>query len=479
MGRAVFFAACFLLASRCLAADFERPNVIVILTDDQGFADLGVQASLDDVKTPHLDALAQSGVRMSNGYVSAPQCTPSRAGLICGRYQNRFGLETNADGPLSLEERTIAERLIQAGYISGMVGKWHLDQRSRERLRMAQDRHLLRELVATDARGRRIAADARRRDIADPRFLPAHQGFEEFFCGLEMRYVASHDLDGNSLAGKRNVILDGRFRVDVQTRAALSFIDRHAKDRFFLFVSYYAPHVPLVAAPRYLERFAHVREPRRTALAMISAMDDGVGKIVQKLRDQGLEQETLIFFLSDNGAPLQKGRWNGSKNDPLVGGKGMLTDGGIRVPFIATWPGMLPSGKVYEHPVISLDIASTMAAVAGLPYDERLDGVNLMPYLRGENNSAPHDALYWRWRSQAAIRAGRWKFLRLGADHRFLFDLEHPHGESRNVAVKHPMIAVQLERKLQQWSAQLVPAGLPTGVNPRDKKLFENHLDAD
>jgi len=480
MGRAVFFAACFLLASRCPAGGVERPNIIVIVTDDQGFADLGVQESLDDVKTPHIDALAHSGVRMPHGYVSAPQCVPSRAGLLCGRYQNRFGLETNVDGPFPLQERTIAERLNQAGYVSGMVGKWDLDRRARERLRMARDRHLLRELVATDVRGRRIAAESRRRrEVADARFLPAHQGFGEFFCGSEHRYVVSHDLDGKPLAGERNIVTSKRFRVDIQTEAALSFIDRNAKGRFFLYVSYYAPHVPLSATPEYLERFAQIRGPRRTALAMISAMDDGVGKIVQKLRDWGVERNTLIFFLSDNGAPLQSEGWNGSRNDPLVGGKGMLTDGGIRVPFIATWPGMLPSGKVYEHPVISLDIASTAVAAAGLPLDEQLDGVDLVPYLRGENISAPHDALFWRWRSQAAIRAGRWKLLRLGADHRFLFDLEHSHGEAQNVAVKHPKIADQLEQRLQQWSAQMKPAGLPTDVHPRDKKFFENHLDAD
>jgi arylsulfatase A-like enzyme len=432
-----------------------KPNVILVFSDDQGFADLGCQGLRDDVKTPHLDRLARGGVRFTQGYVTAPQCVPSRAGLLTGRYQVRFGVETNLQGPLPPGEKTIAERLKKAGYVTGMFGKWHLHKVERRKPG---------------------ARPARRFRLDDPS-MPHHQGFDEYLCGPRILYFASHTPQGKPLAKAPAFLRDNRFRIDVQSEAAVSFIDRHAREPFFLYLPYFAPHVPLEAPAKYRDRFPAVKdEKRRTALAMIAAVDDGVGAIVKKLREHGIEKKTVIVFISDNGAPLRKAAWNGSLNGPLVGEKGMLTDGGIRVPFLMSWPGVLPAGKVYEAPVIALDVAATAVALAGLPADADLDGVNLVPYLLGEKKSDPHEALYWRWRSQAAVREGKWKLVLFGTDHRLLFDLESPEGEKQNVLAKHPEVADRLQKKLEKWATTLTPPGLPKETVPADRRFFDDHL---
>jgi uncharacterized sulfatase len=213
------------------------------------------------------------------------------------------------------------------------------------------------------------------------------------------------------------------------------------------------------------------------ALAMLAELDAGVGRLRAALRRHGLEGDTLIFFASDNGASLKQGAWNGSLNDPLVGEKGMLTDGGLRVPFVAAWPGVLPAGRVYEPAVVSLDVAATAAAAAGLPPDARLDGVDLVPYLTGARGGEPHDALYWRWRSQSAVRAGRWKLVLVGRERRYLFDLDGRGGETRNRIAEQPALAAELEKKLEAWSASLSPPGLPQAAHPQDLLFYDAHVD--
>jgi uncharacterized sulfatase len=209
---------------------------------------------------------------------------------------------------------------------------------------------------------------------------------------------------------------------------------------------------------------------------MISAMDDGVGRIVSALRELALEDETIIFFVSDNGAQIRKGAWNGSLNTPLVGGKGLLTDGGIRVPFILSWKGVLPAGRVYEHPVSSLDVAATALAAAGLPAAPELDGVDLAPFLLGEKAGTPHPALYWRWRGQAAIRKGRWKLVKLANEQSFLFDLESAEGERRNVLASHPELAASLDAELREWASQFAWKGLPEVAPEKVRNWYEEHV---
>ena len=447
---------CVLCAFALQTLAASRPNILLIYTDDHGWADLGAQGVDRDIRTPQLDQLARDGARFTRGYVSAPQCVPSRAGVITGRYQQKFGVEDNQKGPLPLAETTIAERLRPAGYVSGWVGKCHLD-----------------------IGGEKGAAKTAR---LLPDHMPHHQGFDEYFRGELRQFHASHALDGAPFADAPRLVTDTRFRIVVQTEAALSFLDRRAakpEQPWFLYLAWYAPHVPLESPePWFSKTPAHLPRERRQALSMIAAMDDGLGQIRARLRSMGQEHNTLIFFIGDNGAPVKPGAWDGSLNVPLVGEKGMLTDGGIRVPFVAAWPGKIPAGMVFEHPVINLDVAATANAAAGLPHDDRLDGVNLLPFLAGENKAAPHDALFWRWRSQAAVLEFPWKLIQLGKHEKFLFDVTRPDGELavNNRLAQHPDIANRLEAKLNTWTATLMPPGPPLPDNDQDNGFYAAHV---
>ncbi len=436
------------------AADARKPNILLIYSDDHGWADLGAQGVDKDIRTPHLDQLARDGVRFARGYVTAPQCVPSRAGVLTGRYQQKFGVEDNNKGPLPLEELTIAERLKPAGYLSGQVGKWHLD--------------------IGGAKG------ATKEVRIQPAHMPHGQGFDEYWRGELRQFYASHDLKGQPLAGAPKIVTDDRFRVVVQTDAALSFLDRRAakpEQPWFLYLAWYAPHVPLESPePWFSKTPATLPKERRQALAMIAGMDDGLGRIRAKLKAMGAEQNTLIVFIGDNGAPVKEGAWDGSLNLPLIGEKGMLTDGGIRTPFLAAWPGNIPAGQVFEHPVSALDVAATAVALAGQPQD-KLDGVNLLPFVTGANQAAPHDALYWRWRSQAAVLKFPWKLIHLGTNETYLFNVTQPDGETKNLLAQNPAIAARLDAKLKTWSATLQPPGSAERSNDQDNLFFAAHVD--
>jgi arylsulfatase A-like enzyme len=460
-------------------ADNPLPNVIVIFADDLGYADIGAQGQAEDVRTPFLDALAAEGVRCTAGYVTAPQCSPSRAGLITGRYQQRFGLEENPDCPLPLDEVTIAERMQAAGYHCGMVGKWHLEPN-------AQSQQWARKHLP-DAR-----PDGRGRVTIPPsqagEYFPHRQGFEQYLVGTRNRYFTNM----TPLGGERNPegdwIEDERFRVDVQSDAAVEYIRRSAGRAFFLYLSYFAPHVPLESPPEYLSRFpGEMPERRRYALAMLAAMDDGVGRLLEVLRERELDENTLIFFVSDNGAPLKLTRedlplgepaaWDGSLNTPWIGEKGMLAEGGIRVPFLVRWKGTLPAGATYPEPVSTLDIAATAVAAAGLRQDQRLEGVDLVPYLAGRREGVPHTALYWRFWNQAAVRAGDWKYLRLSDRAEYLFDLSSDAHEADNRIASHPDVAERLREQLRLWTEELRPPGLPSSPpNAQEENWYEHYF---
>lgn len=443
----ILLAASFVFAGDALAESTSKPNIIVIFSDDHGYSDLGCQGIARDLKTPNIDALAAGGVRMTSGYVSAPQCVPSRAGLLTGRYQNRFGVESNGmplDGFNA--ERTIAERLKKAGYATGMTGKWHLG----------------------------TGPDIVKHGFDDVYFKSANRpGWSNF------------DLDGSDrMPGPEK---SGLYHLDANSAAACAFIRRHHDEPFFFYCAYRAPHVPLDAPKKYLDRFpGEMAERRRQALAMISAMDDGVGKIAATLREFDLEEKTLLFYIGDNGAPLKIHKldtpgggpgWDGSLNDPLNGEKGMLSEGGIRVSFVGSWKGHIQPGLVYDQPVISLDVAATAVALAGLPADPKLDGVNLIPFLERESNGVPHRTLYWRWIAQSAVREGKWKYLR-GGQREYLFDLEADREEKQNLAGKHPEIAKRLSAKLTSWSKGLSPPGLTTKpMSETWEQYFDFYLD--
>jgi arylsulfatase A-like enzyme len=443
-----------LLLASLAAHAADKPNIILIYSDDHGWADLGIQGSDQDIRTPHLDAMARDGVRFTRGYVSAPQCVPSRAGVLTGRYQQRFGVEDNNKGPLPLNELTIAERLKAAGYVTGQVGKWHLD-------------------LVGGKKGDKLLRSSKE-------FMPHAQGFDEYFRGELRQYLASHDLQGKPYAEAPHLVADNRFRVVVQTEAALSFLDRRAakpEQPFFLYLAYYAPHVPLESPePWFSKTPSHLPKERRQALAMMAAMDEGIGQLRAKLKATGQDQNTLIFFIGDNGAPLGKA-WDGSLNTPLIGQKGMLAEGGIRTPFLATWPARLPAGKAYDQPVSSLDVAATALAAAGLPKALELDGTDLAPFAAGQNTGAPHERLFWRWGSQAAVLEHPWKLVRLGDREEMLFDVTLPDGENlaKNQAKARPEIVARLRAALKAWSDTLTPPGLPTSLDPHHEGMFAEH----
>ncbi len=434
----------------CLQAA-QRPNVIMIFTDDHGYSDLTCQGVFNDVKTPNMDALAAGGVRMTSGYVTAPQCVPSRCGLLSGQYQNKLGVESNkqftAPGGLNGFNRalTVAERLKKAGYKTGMAGKWHL---------------------------------------GPPGRIVAH-GFDKvFFKNSRRNGIANIDLEGNDTPlGKETA---GVYHLDACSAVACAFIERFKEKPFFFYVAYRAPHVPLDPPKKYLDRFpGPMPERRRKALAMISCVDDGVGRIIQTLRKHKLEEKTLIFFIGDNGAPLKLHKrdapgigpgWDGSLNDPMNGEKGMLTEGGIRVPFVVYWKGTIPGGQVYPQPVISLDMAATAVSLPGLPPDPALDGVNLVPYLTGKKKGAPHEALYWRWSGQSAVRKGKWKLL-TGGGRRYLFDLEADVEEKHNLITQQPERAKELHSELLSWSQNLKPPGLGKNISKVAHTYFDWYLE--
>ena len=454
------------LSTSCLSAADAKPNIVLIVADDFGYGDLSIHGC-KDIATPHTDSIAQAGIRCSQGYVSAPQCSPTRAGLLTGRYQQRFGHEYNsakADSALELTETTLPERLKAAGYATGMVGKWHLGS-------------------------------------GEP-YQPLSRGFEEFFgfLGGANPYLPVGP------AGVVPRIMRGRQPADEKAylteafgREAVAFIDRHQKQPFFLYLPFNAPHGPLQAPPKTLERFAQIEdETRRVYAAMVSAVDDAIGSVLEKLRTAGLEDNTLVFFISDNGGPTDV---NASRNDPFRGVKGELSEGGIRSPFFVQWKAKLPAGKVYDQPVISLDIHTTALAAAGItpPADAKLDGVNLLPYLLSQTTEAPHHTLYWRFnfpparpeRHKWAIRQGNWKLFNDMPSNRAkesvtarketikLIDLSTDLGESHDLSQQHPDKVRALTDAWNKWATELPEVGAgavgkgqpkPEKKNPAKKK---------
>jgi arylsulfatase A-like enzyme len=476
MSKIIFTTTLFLFIIHLVSAQ-TRPNIIVIFADDQGYADIGAQGIVSDIKTPNIDKLAESGVRMTSGYVTAPQCTPSRAGLMTGRYQQRFGTDDNGAEPVPLDEIIIAERLSDAGYVTGMTGKWHLEPLH------VQPKWIRKNIPAIKDKKKFVPSDIPLK-MKMPYFPPA-RGFQECRYGPMYRILANYDLCGNNI-DLRWMDVSG-YRLDNQTNAATTFIDRNHDKPFFFYLPYYAPHVPLEATEKYLSRFpGDMPERRRYCLAMMSAIDDGVGEIVSKLKEHEIYENTLIFYMSDNGAPLKiykedipltnkGGAWDGSLNEPWVGEKGMISEGGIRVPYIMSWPAVLPKGKVYEQPVISLDMAATAIELAGVSKPDELDGTNLIPYLTGEKEGEPHEALFWRFWDQSAVRMGNWKFLKAGK-REFLFDLSSEKHEKDNLISQYPDKAKEMKKELVKWGAELKNQGIPDGEITREKNWYDYYF---
>lgn len=406
------------------AKEFAPPNIVVILADDLGYADLGFQGS-EEIKTPNLDQLRASGVRFTDAYVSASVCSPSRAGMITGRYQQQFGHEPNCPPHqygMNLEEQTLADALKPLGYRTGLIGKWHLGD---------QDR-----------------------------FYPTHRGFD-YFCGLRegSRSYFYNDKDDKPESYKRieengvPIKFDG-YLTDFFTEKAVDFIgDASSKNPFFLFLSYTAPHAPMHATDEDRLRFNNIKdEKRRTYAAMVWAMDRGVGQVMAALEQKGLQDNTLVFFLSDNGGPINH---NASCNFPLNGEKGIKFEGGIRVPFVMSWPNVLPGSGTYEAMISSLDIFPTvLAAAGGKPDADHLAGQDLMPFILGKTDGTPHQKLYWHKEWFSAMRAGDWKLLYVQDFGYALYNLQDDLGEKKNVAQDYPEKVEQMRVELNTWKSK-------------------------
>jgi arylsulfatase A-like enzyme len=425
----LFVAVAALTFASSAAADDKKPNILVILSDDVGWAEFGFQGN-EDIPTPNIDSIAKNGIRFPQGYVSGPYCSPTRAGLMTGRYQTRFGHEFNsvarATG-LSLQETTFPERMKSLGYATCAIGKWHLGNK--------------------------------------PRYRPMKRGFDEFYGTLSNTpfYHPNAFVDSRISNEVQSVDDKTFYTTDAYADRAVDWLDKHKDGPWFMYVPFNAQHAPLQAPQKYLDRFDHILgQKRQTFAAMMSAMDDAVGRILGKVRDMGQEENTLIFFFSDNGGPTGQ---TTSSNAPLRGFKSTTWEGGVRVPFAAQWKGKLPAGKTYNNPIIQLDILPTAIAAAGGTVDPawKLDGVNLLPFLTGEKSDRPHDTLYWRFGDQWAIRDGDWKLVvgNFGSRSGELYNLAEDRSESHNRATEMPDKARALKAKWDVWSAEQAPPSAP------------------
>lgn len=418
-----------LLAASLTGTSFAKPNIIVILADDLGYADIGVNGYSTDIATPHIDSIAKNGVRFTDGYATHAVCSPSRAGLMSGMYQHRFGFEHNS-GPVRYAARnygvprsapTMAEKLKKGGYATGMTGKWHIG--FKEGLR------------------------------------PPERGFDFFFgfIGGARTYYPDVDEKEPLLRNNEPVENEKEYLTDAFTRESVDFIKKNKNRPFFLYVAYNAVHTPMEATKKYIDRFPKIKDQNRQILAgMLAAMDDGVGRIMDTLRRLDLEENTLVFFYSDNGGITPD---NASRNDPLRGMKGTRYEGGIRVPFFTQWKGKFKEGTVYKKPVMGFDVHATALAAAGIevPKNEPIDGVNLIPYLTGKNDGWPHEKLFWRSGKKHAARVGDWKMVvNRNDDSPMLFNLKNDISEKRNLANRYPEKLKALESAYAGWDAKMM-----------------------
>ncbi len=414
------------------------PNVIVILADDLGYADVGFNGC-KEIPTPNIDRIAQNGVRFTNGYVSFSVCGPSRAGLMTGRYQDRFGFSRNPlfapnDPEMGLpqSEQTLADALNQASYKSLAIGKWHLGAH--------ESLHPLKRGF-NDFYG----------------FLGGgHQYFpEELTLKDEFEVKTEYDSYRTKLLQNYRRVEEKEYLTDAFSREAVSYIEANKDAPFFIYLAYNAPHGPLQATDKYLDRFSHItNQKRRTYAAMVSAVDDGVGRVLDKLEELGISDNTMVFFLSDNGGPEEQ---NGSDNGILREGKSSLYEGGIRVPFAMQWPANIAAGKVYDEPVIALDIFATAVGNAGVSPKNQLDGVDLVPYLTGKKQGAPHEALFWRKFDQNvyAVRQGDYKVVRYKSVEDEMYDVEKDISETNPLSTADQSEYSAIKKAYTEWEDQM------------------------
>jgi len=426
------FQICFLISfSWCLNAQ-EKPNIIFLFCDDAGYADFGFQGS-EVMITPNLDKLAKQGVKFTQGYVTDATCGPSRAGLITGKYQQRFGYqEINVpnymsenskylgdDMGLPLDQKTIADYLKTLGYKNAVYGKWHLGN-------------------------------------AD-RFHPLNRGFDEFygFRGGARSYFGYKNFNGVHNDNKmernfENFEEPKGYATDVFADEAVSFIEKNKDNPFFIYLAFNAVHTPMHATEEDLKQFPNLKGKRKEVAAMTLALDRACGRVLDKLKELGLEENTIIVFSNDNGGPTDK---NASLNLPLSGTKSNHLEGGLRVPFLMKWPGKLKAGAVYDYPVSTFDLLPTFYAAGGgdVADLEDVDGVDLVPFVNGLNKARPHEDLFWKKEARAVYRQNDWKLIRFADRPAELYDISNDITEQNNLSAKYPVRLKAMFKKLFEW----------------------------
>ena len=431
----------------------ERPNIVLILADDMGYSDVGFNGCTD-IPTPNLDALATSGIRFEQAYVSASVCGPSRAGLLTGRYQQRFGCGENPpeagwpdqprcpDAGVPRTEQLMSELLKSAGYATGHVGKWHMG-------------------------------------LAKP-LRPNERGFDYFYGflnGAHSFVKAEKEWQSNPefwpIYRNREPLDYEGYLTDTFTAESIGFIERNKEKPFFLYLSYNAVHSPWEAPENAAHQVQHISDSdRRTYAGMLVSMDSGIGRVLQALKDNGVYQNTLVIFLSDNGAP----KHSAARSTPFRGNKGDTYEGGTRVPFVMSWPGTLRAGEVYKEPVSSLDLAPTFVKLAGAEEAKNgFDGVDLVPFLQGDQKGRPHEIMFFRRDNDYAIRSGDWKLAwndgnPTGSRKAELFHLgDDPH-EMKDLIRQYPEKAEQLQLRFDAWDSQLPDNAWWGGPGNRKRK---------
>jgi len=442
-----------------------RPNILVIVADDLGYGELGCYGG-KEIPTPNIDALAAGGARFTSGYVTAPFCAASRAGLLTGRYQTRFGFEFNPIGAknampgigLPVAEKTVADRLRDSGYATGLVGKWHLGGTAEfhpQRRGFDEFFGFLHEghyFVPSPWQG--VTTWLRKKTLPD--------GGKGRWTSPDGRIVWStqmehneHEYDTDNPLLRSSQPVDEKANLtDVFTREACDFIGRHQAQPFFLYLAYNAVHSPMQGADEYMKKFAHIEDiQRRIFAAMLAHLDDSVGKVLAKLGESGAEENTLVVFLSDNGGPTKELT---SSNAPLRGGKGELLEGGIRVPLIVSWKNHIPVGRRLDTPVTSMDAVATAVDVAKATSGKtKFDGISLMPLLDGQVAEWSERPLFWRVGKQSAIRVGDWKLERNGKEWQ-LYNLANDIGEGTDLATQEPARVQQMSTLWDKWNAEQI-----------------------
>lgn len=409
----------------------KKPNIIVILSDDAGYNDFEAYGG-KQIPTPNINSIGAQGVKFTNAYVTASVCGPSRAGLLTGRYQQRFGYEfnpigkptqgyTNSDIGMDTQERTIGNEMQANGYKTILIGKWHQGY--------------------------------------EEKYYPLNRGFDQFYGfkgGTRPYFPTTNANDGQILMANKTSVPENEitYLTDMFTNKATSFISENKDKPFFMYLSYNAVHMPMQGKKEMIDHFASIpTSGRRVYAALMTSLDEGVGKVLAALKTNKIDDNTLVIFLNDNGGPLA----NSSDNGVLRGLKGSVWEGGIRVAFMMKWSGHITENSIYKNPVSYLDILPTSIAAANGKQagNKKLDGVNLLPYLNKNHSSLPHKVLFWRQGALSAVRAGKWKLVREKSNSVSLFDLDNDLSETTNMVNDHPDIVKGLLVKLDIWEKGL------------------------